>query len=152
MIVLYSTFLQFPGGGPAANYPVPVFSMGSNQLTLTFTDQSATTPLNNPVVTDEFGEVTFWAAPGNYVALLAGEYFSIPVHESIDDPVWPDLWIHEQVTPSMQWIIDHHFGVTPGTEIVIMGEETESSVSHPSNEQTVISFGAATTGFAYLRR
>lgn len=152
MIVLYSTYLQFPGGNPAANYPIPVSPMGSNQLALIFTDQTGTVAADNPVITDSYGQVVFWAAPGNYLASLAGEYFGVPVDESITESVWPDLWIHEQSTPSTVWTVNHHFGVQPGTEIILSGEESEAVVSHPTNETTVFTFGIPTVGFAYLRR
>lgn len=152
MLVLYSTFLNFPGGGPAANFSVGIWLHASNQMALLFTDQTGDTPAPNPLTTDGDGQVVFWAAPGDYEALLAGERFHIPVDETFDEPTWPDLWVHDQSTPATVWTIEHHFGVRPQVDVILSGELAEAAVSHPDDETTTITFGAQTTGTAHLRR
>src|SRR3990172_12784114 len=138
----YSTFLSVPGGDPAADWPVGVFSRGSTQPTLLFSDSVATTPLANPVMTDGEGRLFFYAAPGDYMVPLAGEWFWVPLDSSVTEVVWSNLWTHEQETPSSVWTINHHFGVSPSVEILIDGESVESVVTHPSLSQTVITHGS----------
>ena len=152
MLALYSNYLQFPGGGPAANYPVTVLPVGSNQAARLFTDSTGSTPATNPVVTNVEGFVSFWTAPGHYEIVIAGDHIRIPLDESNKSLVWPDLWVHEQFTPATVWTINHHFGVYPHVEILISRESTESAVSHLDDETTVITFGAPTSGTAHLRR
>lgn len=152
-LVHYFGTVNFPGGGTPANYPVSVINRGGNQLTLLFTDQAGTTPQPNPITTDGFGMVSFYAAPGDYIIPLAGDIFSVMVASSHTDPVWPDLWVHDQSTPAAVWTITHHFGVQPQVEILIAGQVTQaSSITHPDNETTTITFAAPTAGVAYLRR
>lgn len=151
-IVLYSTYLEFPGGGAAADYPVSIWPRASNQMALLFTDGGALTPADNPLTTDGDGQAVFWAAPGDYVALLAGERFGVPVDDTFTDPVWPNLWVHEQVSAASVWSVAHHFGVRPQVEIIVSGEVAEAAVAHPTDETTTITFGSPQVGAAYLRR
>lgn len=152
-LVLYSAYLSFPGGGTASNYfPIPVRPRASNQNALIFTDGTGTTPAANPATSDGDGLVSFYAAPGDYEAILAGERFHVPVDDSFTDPVLPDLWVHDQVTPASTWTIIHHFGIEPSVELLISGAETEAFVEHPDNETTVITFGSDISGVAHLRR
>lgn len=152
MMVLYTAALLFPGGTPAANYPVTVKHRASNREALLLTDATGTTQADNPTMTDDFGQATFWAAPGYYVTDLAGEIFEYQVDPSITDPVWPDLWVHTQSTPASVWQIAHHFGIRPHVEVMVEDEVVHEVVQHPDDEHTTITFGAPFTGVAYLRR
>lgn len=152
-LVLYSQYLVFPNGLPAANYPVPVQLMGSNQPAVLFSDANGTTAGSNPVMTDGDGRVEFYAAPGCYHAHLAGEEFPVPIDESVTDPVWPDLVVHEQSVPSAVWSVSHWFGMPPTVDVVTAEGVTATQVDHdPDGLGTVITFGTAVTGTAYLRR
>lgn len=150
-LALYSMFLQFPNGAPAANYPMPVYLMGSNVLASVFTDQAGTAG-PNPVMTDGFGQVMFWAAPGCYEVHLAGEHIHIPLDESFTDPVWPDLVVHGQETPAGVWTVAHRFGMRPAVDVVTVEGVTITDVDHVDDFTVTIAFGAPTTGTAYLRR
>ena len=152
MLALYTVSPLFPGGDPAAEYPVSVIIRGGNQLALLFTDQTGATAVPNPVTTDEFGVASFYAAPGDYVVHLAGADFGVNVDSSFTDPVWPGLWVHTQLTPAAAWSVAHHFGVRPQVDVVISGESAEAAVAHPDSENTTITFGAPTAGVAHLRR
>jgi len=149
---LYSVALFFPGGNEAANWPVPISVRASNQDALVFADAAGDEPLDNPVTTDSMGVASFYAAPGDYVAFLAGEFFQVQVDESETEPVYPGLYVHEQATPATAWIIAHHFGVEPAVDVLLAGEATEGAVSHTDAEHTVITFGSAVAGTAHLRR
>lgn len=150
-LALYSMFLQFPDGTPAANYPMPVCLMGSNVLVPLFTDQSGTAG-PNPVMTDGFGQVVFWAAPGCYEVHLAGDHIHIPLDDSFADPVWPDLVVHEQATAASVWTVEHYFGVRPAVDVVTVDGVTITDVDHLDDLTVAITFGAPTAGTAYLRR
>lgn len=152
MLVQYSASVNFPGGGTPSNYPVSVVIRGGNQLALLFADQAGATRAPNPITTDAFGMVAFWAAPGDYVIPLAGDMFSAMVDDSHTEPVWPGLWVHTQSTPADVWEIAHHFGVQPQVEVLVDGQVVYTTVAHPDDETTTISFGAPTAGVAHLRR
>lgn len=148
-MVLYTASLWFPGGTPATNYPVTVLHRASNREALLFTDATGTTRADNPVTTDDFGQAMFWAPPGHYVTNLAGTLFDYIVDSSITDPVWPDLWVHTQSTPAVEWEITHHFGVRPQVDVLAIGTWT---VDHTDDEHTTITFAAPVSGTAHLRR
>lgn len=109
-------------------------------------------PLSNPHTTDSDGFLQFWAAPGDYVTWLAGTEFNLTLDASVSVPVWPGLWTHDQTSPSSVWTVNHHFGVRPTVDVLLLWQHAETDVSHPSTETTVITFGAPVTGVAYLRR
>ncbi len=152
MLVQYSAYLQFPGGGPASNYAVGIWLHASNRRALLFTDQTGSQSASNPLITDEDGLASFWAAPGNYEAIIGGERFHTPVDESFTDPTWPGLWIHVQESPSQIWTINHHFGIEPKVDVLVSDEVSQASVTHTDDETTVITFGSPTAGKAHLRR
>lgn len=151
-LVPYLADMYFPGGSPAADYTTAVRPRASNQLALLFTDSNGATPADNPVTTDEFGMASFWAAPGDYVSIIAGTVFEYQVNPSFTDPVWPDLWVHTQTVPSAVWTAVHCFGVHPSVDLVLSGQEAEAAVAHSSTSLTTITFGVPVTGTAYLRR
>lgn len=61
-------------------------------------------------------------------------------------------YIHQQVTPSTTWTIDHNLGFDPaGIRIVTSGgSELEGAVTYTSPNQVVVTFSTAFSGTAYL--
>jgi hypothetical protein len=151
-LIKYSQYLTYPDGSPAAEADFPVQLLGGNVLVPTFTSKAGTTPLANPVMTDVDGLLSFYAAPGAFYTDIAGTVFLYPVDGAETDDAWPGTFIHVQSSSSSTWTVNHHFGVEPHVEVVLSGTVANATVSHPSAEQTVITFGASTTGTAYLRR
>lgn len=151
-LVPYLTMLFYPGGGVASDVLVPVTLHGSNQAPPLFADSDGLVPLANPVLSNAFGEITFFAAPGHYVAELAGEWFYVPLDPAHTDPVWQDLFVHTQAVAASVWTVAHHFGTRPAVDIIIDGAGFEAEVTHPDDETTVITFGSPTVGTANLRR
>ncbi len=149
---LYASVVLFPGGAPAANWPVDIWLRASNQRALLFTSAAGTTTASNPLTTDFHGVAEFYAAPGDYIAVLAGELSHIQVAESETQPVIPGLHVHTQSTPAQVWEVAHHFGVQPLVNVLVSGETVEAAVSHPDEENTLITFGTPTAGVAHLRR
>lgn len=150
-LIKYFQYLTYPDGSPAAEVELPVQLIGGNVLIPTFSDKAGTTPVDNPVLTDADGLLTFYAAPGAFFTDLAGTVFTYLVDAAETDDAWPGTYIHTQVSASATWTVNHHFGVEPDVSVVVAGADVEAEVSHTNSETTVITFGAATAGTAYLR-
>lgn len=151
-LIKYGQYLTYPDGNPAADASFPVMLLGGNVLVPTFTDKAGTTPLTNPVLTDGDGLLTFYAAPGVYFTDISGTFFHYVVDAAETDPAWPGTFIHTQASASTVWTVAHHFGVEPSVTVLVSGAAVEAEVSHTSDETLTITFGASTTGVAYLRR
>ena len=151
-LIKYSQFLTYPDGSPAAEASFPVKLLGGNVLIPTFTSKAGTTPLTNPVLTDENGLSTFFAAPGAFVTDIAGTLFHYPVDEAEEDEAWPGTFVHTQASAASVWTVEHHFGVEPSTTVLVAGQALDGDVTHPDEETTVITFGTPVTGVALLRR
>lgn len=153
MLVPYRAMLFFPGGGPAAGASIGVSIDGSNQAPALFQDAAATLPQVNPVVADGMGNIMFFAPPGLYIAEIAGTFTRINVDPAYLSPVWPDVFVFEQVAPALVWTVDHHFGTHPSVDVVTPGGAVEvGEVTHVTASQATITFGSPMAGTAYLRR
>lgn len=153
MLPHYSLMLFFPGGNPAAGASIDLSMDGSNVPPLLFTDSAATTPAANPMIAGPMGMIGFYAAPGLYLAELAGTFVRVPVDPAWPDPVIPDVYVHEQTVPSLTWTVDHHFGTdNPSVTITITDMQVETRIDHPTTEQTVLTFSTPVAGVATLRR
>lgn len=151
-LIKYFQFLFFPDGTPVSELPYPVMLLGGNVDVPTFADKAGTTPLANPVLTDPGGLLTFYAAPGAYATDVSGRLFHYAVDATEPDDAWPGTFVHTQASPAAIWTVQHHFGIEPRVDVVVAGAAVEAEVSHTDDETTVITFGAPTTGTAYLRR
>lgn len=60
-------------------------------------------------------------------------------------------YIHNQVSASFVWTINHNLGYRPSVELFDAGsQEFDAQVSHPTVNQTVVTMTVATSGFARL--
>jgi len=151
-LVRYSVMIFFPGGNPAVGASIQISLDGGNQAPLIFTDAAGTIPAANPMIAGGMGVVSFYAAPSLYLAELAGTFFRVPVSAFHVGDVWPNLYVHTQAAVAAVWTVDHHFGVEPDVTIVVSGADAETQITHPTPEQTVITFNPPRSGTAYLRR
>jgi hypothetical protein len=151
-LVPYTSMLFFPGGGQASGASIGIGMDGSNQVPMIYLDAGAVVPAPNPMIADGTGTIMFFAAPGLYVAELAGTFLRVPVDPTYGAPVWPDLWVHMQTVAATVWTVDHYFGTKPSVSIDLGTNQVEAEVDHPSLTQTVLTFTTAQTGAAYLRR
>jgi len=78
-LVQYSDLYWFPNGAIASNTPAAVFQHHSNTLIPLFADLAGTIPLPNPLNTDAFGNLTFFAEEGKYWVHIDSEAFLIDV-------------------------------------------------------------------------
>lgn len=151
-LIKYFQYLTYAGGDPAADDSFPVHLVGGNVLVPTFTSKAGTTPLTNPVLTDNNGLLTFYAAPGSYFTDVSGILFQYVVDPDETDDAWPGTFVHVQASASATWTVNHHFGVRPQVDVIVSGIPVEAGISHTDDETTVITFSASTAGTAYLRR
>ncbi len=151
-LIKYAQYLTYPDGSPAAGASFPVQLDGGNVLVPVFADKAGATPLANPVLTDQDGLLTFYAAPGSFLTDIAGALFHYAVDATEQDDAWPGLFIHEQASASATWTVAHHFGVEPSVTVLVDGQVTDVSVSHTDDETTVITLPASAAGTAHLRR
>lgn len=79
--------IEYPDGTHAVNRAVTVFVVdGTTQATL-FTDRDRNSVAENPVSTDELGNLNFWANPGDYMCEVdEGHQFFVQVGT---DPLEP---------------------------------------------------------------
>lgn len=80
--------IEFPDGGHAKNTAVEVRSLGGTILITLYDDPYRNTIIDNPVLTDEFGNLSFYANPGRYLLKLGDWAHKITVAE---DPMEPDV-------------------------------------------------------------
>lgn len=151
-LIHYRQFLTYPDGDPAAGVAFPVWNLGGNVLAPVFSDKPGAVPLANPVMTDSEGLLEFYAPPGSYTVDVAGAIVHALVAGTETDPAWPGLFIHVQSVAATVWTVNHHYGVEPAVTVLAAGQQAEADVTHPTSEQTVITFGGPTAGTAYLRR
>lgn len=81
-IARYQAKYWFPNGALAVNIPARIFLLDNNALAPIFTDVTGTVPLPNPVNTDAFGVLTFWAQEGEYWVYIDSRSFRVNVGES----------------------------------------------------------------------
>jgi hypothetical protein len=84
-LVQYTDLYWFPNGAIASNTPAAVFQHHANTLIPLFADLAGTIPLPNPLNTDAFGNLTFFAEEGKYWVHIDTEAFLIDVGLSEED-------------------------------------------------------------------
>ena len=151
-LIRYFQYITYPDGTPAGSVVLPVWLLGGNQPVPLFADKAATLPLMNPVTTAADGLVDVYAAPGPLTMELAGQVFPLLVHPSEPDEAWPNTFVHMQTVAATVWTVDHMFGIKPAVAIDVANAQVETQITHPTVNQTVLTFSVAVSGAAYLRR
>jgi hypothetical protein len=88
--------LEFPDGRPARNTPVLVRNLDGTPATL-YTNKEKTAEADNPIDTDEFGNIWFFAVPGEYELVVNGNAIPILV------PVHPNDSLAAGTNPVVDW-------------------------------------------------
>lgn len=80
--------IEFPDGTHAKDTLVEVRSLGGTILITLYSDPSRGAIIANPVLTDEYGNLSFYANPGHYLLKVGDWTHKITVAE---DPLEPDV-------------------------------------------------------------
>jgi len=66
-------------------------------------------------------------------------------------PAGGAAFVYQQVSPATIWTINHNLGYKPSVELLDSGsQEIDGEVSHPSDNQTVVTLNPASAGSARL--
>lgn len=76
---------EFPDGRPARNTSVHVVKTDGSPAAL-FTDKTKTAFADNPTTTDEYGNLSFFADPGEYGMVINNRAMSVMVPVHPEDP------------------------------------------------------------------
>jgi hypothetical protein len=152
-------YLQFSNGGPAAEVRIFVFLPGTKTKAQLFADHTGAYSGPNPVWTDRRGELVFFAEEGSYD--LYYEYpgesgVTIPVEVPASPQVNPDVYVHNQSTASLSWMIVHNMGTKPTViveeSVLFPDDVTIPAIRYLDDNTTELRWGYAASGRATLRR
>ncbi len=60
-------------------------------------------------------------------------------------------FVYQQTSPATVWTINHNLGFKPTVELIDSGgQEIDGEISHPTNNQTVVTLNPASAGLARL--
>ena len=66
-------------------------------------------------------------------------------------PSGASAFVYQQAAPATTWTINHNLGYKPSVELLDSGsQEIDGDVSHPSDNQTVVTLNPASAGLARL--
>lgn len=66
-------------------------------------------------------------------------------------PAGATAFVYQQAAPATTWTINHNLGYKPSVELLDSGsQEIDGDVSHPSDNQTVVTLNPASAGLARL--
>ncbi len=73
------------------------------------------------------------------------------VTEGPQGPAGGTAFVYQQAAPATTWTINHNLGYKPSVELLDSGsQEIDGDVSHPSDNQTVVTLNPASAGLARL--
>jgi hypothetical protein len=150
--------LELPDSRPARTTPVTV-RRPDGQLAALFLNKEKSTPGSNPVLTDDYGNLLFFADPGEYDLTIRSLTLRVlvPVH-----PLDPGFgvggegtggFIHNQITPSMAFQIHHQLPWHPAGVLSIesTGDQMDpKAIRFPLPGVLELEFGVPFAGTVYL--
>lgn len=144
-------YLQFSGGGPAAEIRVFIFLPDTKVKAVLYMDQAATQTASNPIWTDRRGELVFWAEEGEYDLFyeFPGETgTTVRIEVTTDGDPEPNLralgYRHTQNTSVQQVSINHGLTFRPAGIICLdtSGNQVDQEkIAHPAPGITEVYFG-----------
>lgn len=145
--------LEYPDGTHAVNKAVRVYEEDGSTLASLYADREKAVAAVNPVLTNNFGNLIFWADPGNYFCEIGGFWFEAQVQRDPEEPGSGSVgFTHVQSTPSASWVFANPLGDYPGSVVLVVDdEEVESDVSFPSENLISITHAFPVAGRAEVR-
>lgn len=126
-IGFYGTGIAYPGGAPASNQAIIVVLEGTDTPADLFNDVEGTIPLVNPIATDNYGNISFFAEEGVYELLIRGSRTRIFIQGTEGEPGPPGVAggiEYVQSVPSASWSFDvpEELGRTPNVSVYVDGQ------------------------------
>lgn len=146
--------LEYGNSKPAVNIEITVKNQNGTLATL-YTDESKNEQADNPARTDEYGNFSFYARPGDYILDVFGVEMQVLVTIHPDDPTLgggdggAGGWMHEQATPVLLVQIVHQLTYSPAGIIAkdTLGNQIEhDEVSWPEPGIMEIRYGVPFSG------
>lgn len=143
--------MRFVSGAPARGRPIRVED-GAGSLIQLYNDPDGLSPAPNPKLTDEQGNLFFYALPGEYFLEVDVARIPILVEEvGGGGGGGVEEFTYTQPTPAATWTIDH-FTNSYREPVVFLDDAPTvpvyTDVTFPSSNQTVLQFDAPVTGRA----
>lgn len=134
-------------GVPARGVPVQIVERGTQTPVALYSDSGGVTPVANPITTDEYGNLFFYSAPGDYDILVNSGRIPIVVTAAGSGG---GTYTHVQTIPNSVWTIIHNLGFKPNVTVEVGGEVVLADISHSSNTTALVNFALPCMGSAYL--
>ena len=150
--------LELTDGRPARNTPVSVLDANGVPATL-YANKEKTTAAPNPVITDNYGNLTFLAVPGEYTLNINGTFLTVLVQIHPSDPGFgvggegEGGYEHMQITPQSAFQITHNLPWKPaGVDACELNGDRvfPRRVSHPATGIIELDFGFPFAGPVHL--
>lgn len=137
-------YLQFSDGGPARKVAIYVFLPGTKTKAVVYSDKTGLFTGPNPVMTDERGELLFYAPTGVYDLYFADAKYTFSVELSAEDQVTGGGYEHTVVTPATLIQIQHGLTWNPlPLNLDSLGEQVDQDrVAYPAPGIIEVIFGA----------
>lgn len=142
---------RYVNGLVAKNQPVSVVYRSTDSLAPLYAAESGSSLLPNPITTDAYGNVAFYAQNGFYDFLALGARIPFDVEEdSGGGGGGSDTFFeHIQASPAATWTVLHPLPRTPNVTVIVDGRIMLADVEYTDN-QVVVTHAAPTTGKVIL--
>jgi hypothetical protein len=114
---------------------VSVFVTGTNTLAQLYTSILGTTTAANPVLTDAYGNLTFYVDPGVYELELNGYRVPVVIEDSSASGGTGTVFV--QSTPVAQVVVPHLLGRMPDVAVFVAGEQVLTDVTATAAQVTI---------------
>lgn len=151
--IFYST-----NGDPARKVPMEVRDAVTHSLVALYADPDRIEVLDNPVLTDTYGNLAFYIDPGTYDVMMTGSTFTfrivIPALSSGGGGGGDGSFEFVQSIAQSVWSITHNLGYRPASVSVFSLDYSEQfdefAVQHVNNNQLLVSMDVPTAGRALM--
>lgn len=139
--------VRYRSNTPASNVPIRV-ELPDTSLATLFDDEDGLDPAPNPKLTDDLGNLFFYANPGQMFIVVSGE--RIPIY-------LPPLvtgsgvgYRHVQSSPLATWTMVHNLGKRAEPVFMLTGstEPVFTDTECPDDNTTIATFDQPVSGFA----